>query len=293
MRLRSFPQPECWPLTSALISALLLSGCGGGEDNRTTNAAGAQGTSATAGANSPTPAPADADAKDSDEPAASFHCPAGYQERVIGTGSAGNEVTLATIDKSATFTATAPTLITSNITICVRTIPASEMPGGLAPDVAYAVDLIANGAYGDLLHPQLSVTFPMPLEASNPVLEVAKEEHGTFSYSRSPGSAAQERGQDLVISASALEAGLYVVRIPQSPATGTTDPGSDISKTQAGGSSAGDGDPSVGPDKASVTYEVGVGMSGSNAVNVSQLCRLPCTTSSTPTTVTVNVNTAR
>ncbi|MBP0621592.1 hypothetical protein [Cupriavidus consociatus] len=190
-------------LASVVSIAVLLTACGGGgDDNNGGSSTPQSNAGANGGASAPTPAPA---------PAA-FSCPDGYRKLTLSNSSVPNaSMSIVTDDNIAKLTVKTPASGLTNVTLCLG--KPNPVPAGVSADYVY--ELKTDGAYASLINPQLMLTFTTASTLSvAPTIETAQSTASGGTYAAAPGSSGAVNGTNVTVTASALAAGIYVVRLP-------------------------------------------------------------------------------
>jgi hypothetical protein len=182
-------------LAGLIGSAALLAGCGGGDGGSSgSTAANAQTTSTT--------------------PATAFSCPSDYKKLQISNRSsiANANINLVTDDGIATLTIKTPaSRVTNDLTVCLG--KPNPAPAGVKADYVYEVKV--KGDLHSMASSTLALNFTTDVapNPNPPVIELADVSGRAVTYKALVQGAAYASKPNYSLSASAQDAGLYVVRL--------------------------------------------------------------------------------
>ncbi|OJA51093.1 hypothetical protein [Burkholderia ubonensis] len=188
-------------LASLMSSAVFLAACGGG-DGSSGGATSGNASSSTSQTTSTSSTP-------------SFACTDGYKKLTISNSSviANANINLTTDDGIATLTLKTPASgLTGDLTVCLGKMDPSS--AGATGDYIYGVE-VPQGSLHSMASATLTLNFTTNVTPSPnpPVIELADHSNGPTVYKPLVQGASYVNPPNYSLSASAQDAGIYVVRL--------------------------------------------------------------------------------
>ncbi|WP_080403151.1 hypothetical protein [Burkholderia ubonensis] len=182
-----------------MSSAVLLAACGGGGDGSSGGATSGNATGSTSQTTS----------------TSSFACTDGYKKLTISNSSviANANINLTTDDGIATLTLKTPASgLTGDLTVCLGKMDPSS--AGATGDYIYGVE-VPQGNLHSMASATLTLNFTTNVTPSPnpPVIELADHSNGPTVYKPLVQGASYVNPPNYSLSASAQDAGIYVVRL--------------------------------------------------------------------------------
>lgn len=186
-------------LVGLMSSAVLLAACGGGGDGSSGGATSGNATGSTSQTTS----------------TSSFACTDGYKKLTISNSSviANANINLTTDDGIATLTLKTPASgLTGDLTVCLGKMDPSS--AGATGDYIYGVE-VPQGNLHSMASATLTLNFTTNVTPSPnpPVIELADHSNGPTVYKPLVQGASYVNPPNYSLSASAQDAGIYVVRL--------------------------------------------------------------------------------